>query len=367
MAQENSHSDKQIRKQARQAERAARKQARKERREQRRAERQMRRNQRRLRQQAFAEKIAEKITWLFDNEIRQIQQEKKTSISTKRHSVNITLLSSEIFKQLSLQGFLGFVAIIPEFLQSFKSQIRLLYERAIQQGVPDSSITKELLLMVYLHTIPQKFGIQYFFEEDAILVQQSASKFYTNVSKAIAFHVVGQLAKSLVCKWLPVVGNLLSQYWTQQFTNSLLQNASLIFSKKLKFVETPAKEEILSPLPEEHEEADLHKLLAMVAIIKQDKSIHLSEKQFFEELMRNSDLDEDEKSEIQEAIESEEPITIDYSFYEQHPEEVMPVLEDLWAIAQIDKNIHLSEIQLLADFAARFNIPVHQLLAYRSS
>jgi len=359
--------ERQQRRLARQAARKARKEARQARRAQRQLERQARREQRCLGQATIADKVAEKIAWLFDNEIATIKKQHQT-LGVTVPSVLVanpptiqqylTNLAVEAIKLTPLHGFAGMMTIIPEIITTFKAQIRLLYDLALAHSVPEKNISKELLLCIYLHTIGQKSGITTSLTQDALIIYQSTKDFSKNAVRAIAVYTVGQFAKSLVCKWLPVVGSLLTQMWTHQFSNLLIGQATIILKKKIQFVDVATLPVNLPTenIAVEHEEADLYKLLTIINMMKQDGILHEKEIAFFDDLLANSDLDEDEKTEIKDAIEDEQVAAIDYDFFEHHQEEVLPLLQDLWAICQADGNIQLSELKLLTQFSERMKV-----------
>jgi hypothetical protein len=352
--------------------RLERQKARKERRASRKQARIARREERRGNKNTLADRIGEKIERVFDNELQLIRQEKSKNTLVPVTPTNwnsfLTNIALESISLLPVPGFLGFIQIVPELLASLKAQIRLVYNTALTKGIEEEKITKELLLLVFLEAHGEQLQLAGKIENGKLYVYQHTEAMRKEVVKALTNTIFKQLLRSAACKWIPVVGKMVLDVWTQRAVSKLLHSAEKILQQNIEMITPPVIKPILgeaisvTEMPEEHEDADLLKLLAMVSIMKMDKQLTPEEIQLLNTMIADSDLDEDEKEEIFDALETEDEIPIDFSFYKERTDEAIALLLDIIAFAKADKKIEYAELAYLLSLSEQLNIKKEEIM-----
>ncbi len=368
-------------KEERRLRKANRKKRRRERRAARKAARQARREARREGRVGLKLQIAEKVGDFLDNEFAKIQKEKQQKLaaggSAEQSLDPKTLLAKYALKAVVqgaksglLPGFVGMVTIIPEIVGNVKSQLRMVYDLGIANGYPHDT-HKDIIIYVFLDSLGKRltgFGI---IQGNQILVKPTNSSTLSAVVKIIAGYVVSQLVRSLVCKWLPGIGSAAMMAWAHHTIMKVSSNANGLYQKEITLANEPTTEadaaewEVLEAAlsdPDEDDDADIIKFIALIDLMRQDGKIQPKEKGLFLEMLQNSDFEDDEKEELLEMLEANEDVDPDLSFFQEHPEEIAGFIFDLVALAKIDNHLHVKEAGYLFEVADELNFPKEQLM-----
>ncbi|WP_020529022.1 TerB family tellurite resistance protein [Flexithrix dorotheae] len=352
-------------------------------RQQRRTERKTARQERRLARKKNGGKLKialnTKINTFFDKEFEKIRIEREEKALAqpllKKHLNDLVgqyVLKAVINAAKSgvLPGVLGMATLIPEIVGSVKNQLRMVYDIGLANGYKGDFLHKDLVIYVLLEALSKKTTGITLLEGNKMIVKPTGEKIPATIIKILSTIIVRQLVKSIVCKWLPGLGGLAVTAWSQHSTKKVANKASGSFSKEIeispKIVTIPTLEQMLKAeenlINQEDDDADFLKLMTLISLMKMDGNIHINEIALFEEILKNSDLDEDEKDEIEDNLHTEEIIDLELDFFKNNDEEALALMMDLVALAKSDKSVHSKESSFLFEVAEEIGFNRQELI-----
>jgi len=189
-----------------------------------------------------------------------------------------------------------------------------------------------------------------------VLVRRVSLRVFQRVIILMAGGVTQQMLKSMISKWLPIVGAAAMAAWSSYTTQQIGKKAADILAKHIE-VETeeigdecimegfskaqPAKSE--QRLTEAAPDFVSLKIKALINLMKVDKKITTEEQSYISTLIENVDIDSKVRIELENLMNVTGKIPVDFSLFAKEPDEAVGLLFDLIGLAKRDGEFHLSE------------------------
>lgn len=355
-------------------ERRKRREARRLRRKERRARRRARRQARRANRDGskLGQFISDKLKKVLDNEVTKIRVERgelpASAMPGDPMIKGLLAQTGSALKQSNIPIFSKVARVVPDVLDGVRQQIRLSYNLAMEHGYK-GKVTPELLLFVMV----ESFGRKKFdtslgqIDQARVMISEDNPKGVQNALLHLGGIISGRLIKSIVAKWVPVLGTAVSVIWDQLMVSRLKNAAATIFAGQKEVVFTPninASDQPLSDeVAEEDEEQDIDKIYTIIQLMQADKEVSTAERQLFDQMLENADIEEEEKAEIRESLDDpiEDPEDLKLDFYKTHDEAALLLLTDLIAMAQVDERMSTPETFFISRIAQEIGFPMEEV------
>lgn len=245
----------------------------------------------------------------------------------------------------------GMAAAIPEIAILIRNQLALIYDIGVANG-KSNVLNKELLAGVFLSAMGSGAGGLLVMHGGKVLVRRAALRVFKKVITALAGNVTQKLLKSMISKWLPIVGAAAMAAWSNYSTRQIGKKAAEILAKPIEVIEGESDDEIIlanvalpqSPATEEvTSKLTILKIKALINLMKVDKKINVEERGYIELLIENSDLDVETKIELVNQMDVETKTNVDFALFAKEPDEVIGLLIDMIGLAKRDGEYHLAE------------------------
>ncbi len=361
---EQRRAERQMRREDRQKLRADRKAMRRARRAANREARQARRESRNTNQNSLVNKLLTKIDDFFDHEFDKVKAEYEAKEAQGQIKPNPNIKLNDIVQSLrpysgsfsqQEQRVYDSMVLASEITDKFKYQLRMVYEIAIANGYSTAQLPKEALIYITLSGLSSRI-----FNQPLINAQKQVivKPFMENpearkaVGRAIATVVAMKVLRSVAAKFLPGIGPMILDLFQKSTTPELYINAKYLFSQQPQFVVSQQGASLkdaqnlvaeAAPASLEDDDEDFIKLLAMINLMKKDGKIDDRERELFDTMLQNSDLDADERDEVEESLDDDEIDEINLSRFKNNADEGKAFVTDLIAIAKIDRSISQDE------------------------
>jgi len=249
----------------------------------------------------------------------------------------------------------GMAAAIPEVTLVIRNQLAMIYDIGMAYG-KGQVLNKELLAGIFLSAMGTSTGALLIMHGGTVLVRRVSLRVFQRVVILMAGDVTQRMLKSLISKWLPVVGAAAMAAWSSYTTRQIGKKAVEILEKPIEveaeeiedesimegFAEAqPAKSE---PIPTEvTPDHTVLKIKALINLIKVDKKLTTEERSQIETLIEHTEIDTEAKIELANLMDVEGKIPVDFSLFGKEPDEAVGLLFDLIGLAKRDGEFHLSE------------------------
>jgi uncharacterized membrane protein YebE (DUF533 family) len=245
----------------------------------------------------------------------------------------------------------GMAAAIPEIAILIRNQLAMIYEIGVAHG-QSKILNKELLAGVFLSAMGVGTGGLLVMHGGTVLVRRASLRVFQKVIIMLAGDVTQKLLKSMVSKWLPIVGAAAMAAWSNYSTRQIGKKAAEILAKPIEVIEEESDDEgIIADVAPTQSPATVEaapnfttlKIKALIDLMKADKKIKPEERDYVELLIENSDLDDETKIELANLMDVEAKTHVDFAPFAKEPNEVIGLLIDLIGLAKRDGEFHLAE------------------------
>lgn len=142
----------------------------------------------------------------------------------------------------------GMVAVVPEIVAVIRNQLAMIYDVGMAFG-KSKVLTKELLAGVLITAMGASAGALLVMQGEKILVKRVALRAFQRIIEILAGRVTQQVLKSVISKWLPVVGAAALAVWSNYLTRQIGKKAIEIFEKEIVLSEDVVEEVPLEVIP----------------------------------------------------------------------------------------------------------------------
>ncbi|MFH1466173.1 MAG: TerB family tellurite resistance protein [Pseudomonadota bacterium] len=270
-----------------------------------------------------------------------------------------SLINAGISGGVSLiPGPFGMAAAIPEIVAVMRNQLALIYEVGLAYGKKDV-LTRELLAGVLMTALGTSAGTLLVMHGSKVLVKRVALRVFQRVILVLAGRVTQQILKSMISKWLPVIGAAGMAAWSNYLTRTIGKKAVEIMQRDIE-IEASAAEEVddeeqstqdldrpQHPQPRaaapRAPTLDMLKIRALTNLMKIDGKVLPVEREYIATLLARSGLAAEDEQALRAELDDEAPHSVDFSLFASHPDESIGMLVDLVALGKRDGDFHVTE------------------------
>lgn len=248
----------------------------------------------------------------------------------------------------------GMVAVVPEIVAVIRNQLAMIYDVGMAYG-KSKVLTKELLAGVLITAMGASAGALFVMQGGKILVKRASLRVFQRIIVMLAGKVTHQVLKSVISKWLPVVGAAALAIWSNYLTRQIGKKAIEIFEKEIVLSDEVVEEVPMEVMPtgpivatvncafDSNASSDLPKVQALINLMKVDGTVKSEERDYVQIIIGNADLTESEKAGLTQAIDTGGKFAVDYSAFASSPDDAIGLLVDLITLAKRDGTFHVTE------------------------
>lgn len=272
-------------------------------------------------------------------------------------------------------GPLGFLAIVPELYIVIRNQVSMIYDIGKAYG-KEESLTQELLAGVFASAAAHGgLGILSI-QGGRVLVKRASLRVLNRIAQILAVKTSQRALKSMVGKFVPVLGAAAMAAWSRYSTQQIGKKAAEIFQKDIEYLPdeldlsdisevegletidqiglevvdqaSPTDEAKAENNPIENSfqqdfELDEVKIKALINLMSIDGKIHPDEEEYIREIVENANLHYEKKIDFLESMENQEKFVVDYNSIAKSPDDALGLLVDIVALSKYDGKVHISE------------------------
>lgn len=242
----------------------------------------------------------------------------------------------------------GMAAAIPEIAMIVRNQIAMIYDIGVAYG-KGKRLDRELLASVFAFSLGTGGLGLLAMQGSKVLVKRASLKAFQKIVQLLAGKVTQRLLKSMVSKWLPVIGAAAMAAWSNFSTREIGKKAIEIFQKDIEYM--PDTIENISF--ENSERTDLHlktsvnveapKIQTLINLMKVDGQAKPVEQEYIREFIKKSDVSDEERLALLRSINGSNKSSVDYIAIANSPDDAVGLLIDLIALSKRDNQFHISE------------------------
>lgn len=281
-------------------------------------------------------------------------------------------------------GFLGIITSVPELALIVRNNLKMTYDLGYIFGhkkVLDEKLLVTMLLLAYDKKMQK---VDYNLLNRYLKYQHQ--QLYEDTIRHLVINILLRIGRSLVCRWVPLLGAVALGVWTRAETRQLgnfllpafkqLEGSELDFLKhesrqsapvlgqppdsapdyeaqeqelfELSLTDVPEEKPVLSPKQLLLEEL---KIKAMINLMKSDHQIHPNEKTYIEEILSKSHLSKTKHDELSRELDTPERFSIDFAPFKTNPDEVFGLMIDLVTLSHRDQYVTLPEKYYIEEVA----------------
>lgn len=256
-------------------------------------------------------------------------------------------------------GPLGMAAAIPEIMLIVRNQVRMIYDIGVAKGRKET-ISKEILVGIYTDSFDvEKIGL--LSEKNGnVFIKRTSLNVFHEIIAFMAGRITQQLTKSMISKWVPVIGAIAMSVWSKYSTQLIGVKAKEIFGKNIEILEDHQGIVIeITAEQKAHIDEELLTRLRIVSLcnlMKVDGIIRDVEKKYIETMIANSGLDKDTQMKLQAEMAAPGLADIDYHPFPEDYIETTGLLIDLVALAKRDGEFHNAEKNYIKEVGRKLGI-----------
>lgn len=264
----------------------------------------------------------------------------------------------------------GMLAAVPEIVTVVRNQTKMIFDICVALG-QHRHISRELLVGILLSSMGSGTGSLIAVQGGKLLVKRASLRVMQKIIAMLGGKVTQQLLKSMVGKWLPVVGAAAMAAWARYTTKKLGEEACELLSKEIvdgeELVDDGDAEVTVTPrasvsLPNDDPgplantavragtvprdlsgRVEIAKIRALINVMLADQEAAPEEVAFIQDLIDNSELPEPDRHVLRQALAAGKRTQVDYGAMSASPEDRAGLLFSMVALAKRDGVVHLAE------------------------
>ncbi len=257
----------------------------------------------------------------------------------------------------------GMVAAVPEICLVLRNQMMMVYDIGVAYG-KGQALTKELLIGVLLSATGSGAGTLLVVQGGKVLVKRTSLRVLQRIIRRLAGDISQKMLKSMISKWLPVVGAAAMAAWANYSTRQIGRKAIAIFEKEIEYApDIPDEPDIPEPDPDVGKASvclDSVRIRALINLAQVDGTVAAQERVHLRTIIDNSDLGGDERAALLGALGSRKPSAVDYQALADTPDDALGLLIDMVALAKRDGEYHRAERAYIKRAARQMGFPDSQ-------
>jgi len=301
-------------------------------------------------QSHFEEVIVERKEYYLANE--KPKAEEADSIITKFCGIN----SAISFASNILPPPAGLITIIPEIGITMSNHSKMVYDLCLAQG-KEEHITKELLLTLTFQLAGGAFVVG-FVEKQAtrLVVNKVSPKLMERICEALGIKVCGNVAKSSVAKFIPVLGAAAFSAWATYTTYSIGKESVEILNGSIENTNVEVTE--IKLIDRENATTDLEieeeKIYVLLNLMKADDDLDDNEQKFISDIIDSIDFGFVTKGKLSLQLHTSRKHDIDFGILNKmNKTEKETLFIDMITLSKRDGKVKLKELEYILEVSKK--------------
>lgn len=199
------------------------------------------------------------------------------------------------------------------------------------------------------------------------LVRRTSLRVLQRAVAILGGKITQQLLKSMIAKWLPILGAGAIAAWSNYSTRRIGKLANTIFLSPIElstqevdekgFTELERKE-ILFQDQESVGNSSLTilRITALINLMKVDQKLHQSEEDYVRTLITQANISESDKADLLSYMAGDVKRSIDFAMFSENVDEATGLLLDMITLGKWDGDLHAAEKIYIKQAAKRMGI-----------
>ncbi|MBK8696943.1 MAG: TerB family tellurite resistance protein, partial [Deltaproteobacteria bacterium] len=249
----------------------------------------------------------------------------------------------------------------PEIVAVIGNQTKMIFDLGVAHG-QHRFLRSELVIGILMSSMGSGGGSLLAVQGGKLLVRRASLRVMQKVIAMLGGKVTQQLLKSMVGKWLPVVGAAAMAAWARYTTKKLGEHACEMLSKEIvdggevgdeaETVATEAPRAATEAPITAHQSAasgdrsrriEIANIRALTNVMLADQQAAPEEVAFIEALIEGSELGDAEREGLRQVVTAGKRTEVDYAALSESPEDRAGLLFSMVGLAKRDGNVHLAE------------------------
>lgn len=262
----------------------------------------------------------------------------------------------------------GMLAAVPEIMAVISNQSKMIFDICVALG-KHKHIRSELVVGILMTGMGAGSGSLIAVQGGKLLVRRASLRVMQKIIAMLGGKVTQQLLKSMVGKWLPVVGAAAMAAWARYSTKKLGEQAFELLSKEIVDTGEMLSDEGEGPVsaypdarpvtpqttqPAMAQAADgqaassrslleFTKIRVLINVMLADQEVAPEEVAYIQGLIEAAEVSPAEREVLSQMVAARRRVDVDYSVFQQSPDDQIGLLFAMTALARRDGNIHLAE------------------------
>lgn len=263
----------------------------------------------------------------------------------------------------------GMAAAIPEIAVIIRNQIVMIYDIGMAYGKREV-LKRELLAGVFASAIGVGGLTLLTMHGGKVLVRRASLRVFQKIITILAGKVTQQLLKSMISKWLPVVGAAAMAAWSNYSTRQVGKKAVEVFQKEIEYVPEEVEDvqdvEAEPTAPKVEVSYEILKIQALINLMKVDRQIAPEERKYVQTIIDKANISDEERAALLDSMDADAKFPIDYALFASTPDEAIGLLVDLVVLSKRDGTFHISEkmyIKQIGNLIGFSNSDIEEMMA----
>jgi uncharacterized tellurite resistance protein B-like protein len=251
----------------------------------------------------------------------------------------------------------GMLAALPEIAAVIRNQLAMVYDIGMAYN-KKKVLTKELLAGVLLTAFGSSTSTLFVMHGSKVLVKRVALRFFQQIIGILGGKITQQLLKSTISKWLPLVGPVAMAAWSGYLTQQIGKKAIELFEKEIDISdvieeasgENQTVESLVATGLSQNiatKPLEAQKIKVLINLMSIDGTAEENEKTYINQMLDQSNLNQEEKAALLESTQKSEKLALDFSDFKNSPDDAIGLLVDMVALAKRDGQFHVTEKMLI--------------------
>ena len=244
----------------------------------------------------------------------------------------------------------GMLAALPEIITVIRNQTKMIFDLCLALG-QHKHMRSELVIGILMSSVGAGGGSLIAVQGGKLLVKRASLRVMQKIIAMLGGKVTQQLLKSMVGKWLPIVGAAAMAAWARYTTKKLGEQAVELLSKEIvdggeAFDEAETTVQAapeVSASPSARAAIEVAKIRALTNVMLADQEVAAAELEYLRPLVDSSELSAAERELLGAAVSQRRALEVDYSVFRNAPDDAAGLLISMVALARRDGNVHLAE------------------------
>ncbi len=255
----------------------------------------------------------------------------------------------------------GMLAAVPEIVAVIGNQTKMIFDLGVAHG-QHRFLRSELVIGILMSSMGSGGGSLLAVQGGKLLVRRASLQVMQKVITMLGGKVTQQLLKSMVGKWLPVVGAAAMAAWARYTTKKLGEHACEMLSKEIvdggevgdeaeavaaeahrAATEAPITAHQSAASGDRSRRIEIAKIRALTNVMLADQQAAPEEVAFIEALIESSELRDAEREVLRQVVTAGKRTEVDYAALSESPEDRAGLLFSMVGLAKRDGNVHLAE------------------------